>query len=271
MRRTFLAAVALGLLTGLQPLSVPRAEAAIPAAAQRITSALRRDMRKAQRVAENRVSTAALRPSAQKSIVTSRSGRFDVRPSIRKLREDAERNAAIERNSYSRPNRGLPSAEEPDESPPTSTPPARTPLRRTEGEIELAKQRLLELVNAVREEHGALPLKRNMLLEAAAQDYADDMHDRNFFSHESPDGTTFDQRIEAAGYPGPCDRPGCRMRIYMGENLAKGFDTPESVLKGWMDSPGHRANILSENFSEVGLGISGNYWSQSFGKVEITN
>jgi uncharacterized protein YkwD len=61
------------------------------------------------------------------------------------------------------------------------------------------------------------------------------------------------------------------VQLYLGENLAKGFTTPQGVLDGWMASPGHKANILNKNFSEVGFGISGTYWSQSFGKAVFSN
>jgi uncharacterized protein YkwD len=82
------------------------------------------------------------------------------------------------------------------------------------------------------------------------------MANQNYFSHTSKDGRTFDQRIKAAGYP----RPG-------GENIAKGQRTAESVMKAWMDSPGHRRNIENCDFKAIGVGLDtrGFVWTQNFG------
>jgi hypothetical protein len=69
-------------------------------------------------------------------------------------------------------------------------------------------------------------------------------------------GRTFDQRIRAAGYPSPG-----------GENIAKGYVSASAVMTGWMNSPGHRANILNCSFTALGVGYDtrGNYWVQNFG------
>lgn len=93
-------------------------------------------------------------------------------------------------------------------------------------------------------------------LTAAAQGHSTDMANQNYFSHTSKDGRTFDQRIRAAGYP----RPG-------GENIAKGQRTAESVMKAWMDSPGHRRNIENCEFKAIGVGLDtrGFVWTQNFG------
>lgn len=216
--------------------------------------------------AARRIQRLALRKVSRTAPSTGRSTSLNVsvgeRPSIRDIRRAAMRNAATERPDYLRPTRGLQrddtSSSEPARGIPT-------------GEISEAKLELLRLVNEVREENGLNALTYNTTLERAAQLYAEDMRNQNFFSHESPDGTTFDERIQKQGYPGPCPQPGCRIQLYLGENLAKGFSTPEAVLQGWMNSPGHKANILNEHFAEVGFGISGTYWAQEFGKVIYSN
>ena len=82
------------------------------------------------------------------------------------------------------------------------------------------------------------------------------MKDRGYFSHTSPTyGTPF-QMIRAFGLT-------CR---YAGENIAMGYATPQAVVEGWMNSSGHRANILSADYTRIGVGYvaAGNYWTQLF-------
>jgi uncharacterized protein YkwD len=100
------------------------------------------------------------------------------------------------------------------------------------------------------------PLAPNAALRCSARLHSKDMQDRNYFSHTTPDGVTFDQRISQAGY---------RWRA-LGENIALGYSTPQSVVQGWMQSPGHCQNIMSAAFSELGVGFYGdNRWTQDFG------
>jgi uncharacterized protein YkwD len=95
-------------------------------------------------------------------------------------------------------------------------------------------------------------------LQTAAQKHAEDMKSRNYFDHVNPDGQTPTERIRAAGYP-------MDGTWYTGENIAKGQTTAEQVMRDWMNSSGHRANILSKNFKEIGIGFTSNYWVQNFG------
>jgi uncharacterized protein YkwD len=81
------------------------------------------------------------------------------------------------------------------------------------------------------------------------------MMSRNFFDHTNPDGLAPYDRMRAAGYKGSS----------YGENIAKGQRTCEEVMQGWMDSPGHRANILNPSFATIGIGIAGDCWVQDFG------
>ncbi|MEI7030470.1 sigma-70 family RNA polymerase sigma factor [Streptomyces pratensis] len=115
------------------------------------------------------------------------------------------------------------------------------------------------LVNAERAKEGCRPVRVNDLLSTAAQRHSEDMANRDYFSHTSPDGTDPGDRITAAGY---------RWSTY-GENIAKGQQTPAAVMRGWMDSPGHRANILNCSFKEIGVGKQatddGPIWTQKFG------
>lgn len=114
---------------------------------------------------------------------------------------------------------------------------------------------VFELVNIERNDRGEEPLEYNSALELAAQRHAEDMYENDYFSHTSQDGRDFGQRAEEAGYSGS---PG-------GENIALGQNSAEQVMTSWMNSDGHRRNILDGNFDEIGVGFHNNYWVQVFG------
>ncbi|MEU3606841.1 CAP domain-containing protein [Streptomyces sp. NPDC035033] len=121
-----------------------------------------------------------------------------------------------------------------------------------------AADQVIALVNAERAKAGCGPLTANATLTRAAQGHSDDMAARDFFDHTDPDGDGPGERVTAAGYP---------WSTY-GENIAMGQTTPEQVMDAWMNSPGHRANILNCSFEEIGVGIhtdGGPYWTQVFG------
>ena len=118
----------------------------------------------------------------------------------------------------------------------------------TTGDLAAAAQ-VVCLVNRQRADHGLPALTENPQLDRAAQLQADDIARRRFFAHVNPDGVTPDQRMKAAGYQGPVT----------GENLAWGGErhgTPVEIVKSWMNSPGHRANILQPRFTEIGTGVT---------------
>lgn len=109
------------------------------------------------------------------------------------------------------------------------------------------------VLNAERERYGLRPLKLNKRLSRAARRHAGDMARRNYFGHDSLGGGTFVDRIRRTGYLRGAHR------WWVGENLAwgtHGQSAPRAVTQMWMDSPGHRANILSASFSEVGIGLA---------------
>ncbi|WP_255370195.1 CAP domain-containing protein [Roseateles sp. YR242] len=87
------------------------------------------------------------------------------------------------------------------------------------------------------------PVTWNDLLAQASDDHATDMSAKNYFSHTSADGRTLGDRVTAVGYPWSA----------LGENIAAGQDTAESVMAAWKGSPGHCANIMSPSFKEVGV------------------
>jgi uncharacterized protein YkwD len=109
------------------------------------------------------------------------------------------------------------------------------------------------VLNAQRERHGLKPLKLNRRLSRAARRHARDMQRRNYFAHDSLGGGSFVDRIRRTGY-----LRGARS-WWVGENLAWGThdrSAPRAITRMWMRSPGHRANILSPSFTEVGIGLA---------------
>lgn len=122
-------------------------------------------------------------------------------------------------------------------------------------------QQVIERVNAERAGQGLNPLVSNNLLAQAAAGHAERMAELGFFDHIDPYNQTAPwDRAEAVGYDYVC----------IAENIAAGQPTPEMVMDGWMKSPGHRANILSPDVTEIGVAIYeggsyGIYWVQLFG------
>ena len=120
--------------------------------------------------------------------------------------------------------------------------------------------RVIELTNAERKKVGAPALVAHAALTQAAQDYAVVLADGSCFSHSCR--STLTQRLDRAGYTN---------RTTWGENIAWGQSTPEAVVAAWMNSSGHRANILNPKFKEIGVGLAARsgtsrlYWVQTFG------
>ena len=115
---------------------------------------------------------------------------------------------------------------------------------------------VIRLVNEIRAENGLHPLTANWELSRVARYKSQDMLDKGYFAHNSPTyGTPF-QMIKAFGLS---------FRT-AGENIAKGYATPQAVVNGWMNSSGHRANILNSSYKQIGVGYvaKGNYWTQMF-------
>jgi uncharacterized protein YkwD len=116
----------------------------------------------------------------------------------------------------------------------------------------LVRATLCEL-NAERSRRGLRPLRLNRRLSAAASAHSAAMARRHFFSHTSPNGASFLDRIRSTGY-----LSGARSWS-VGENIAYGSErlsTPRSIGRAWMNSAGHRANILSGSFRAIGIGIA---------------
>jgi len=125
--------------------------------------------------------------------------------------------------------------------------------------VKVIEKQIATMVNSERAKVGLAPLKLNWQLSRVARYKSQDMIDKNYFSHQSPTyGSPFDM-MKNFGIK------------YMaaGENIAYGQRTATEVMTGWMNSPGHKANILSKNYSEIGVGLAKKtdgtcYWTQQF-------
>jgi uncharacterized protein YkwD len=125
---------------------------------------------------------------------------------------------------------------------------------------------VVQLTNNFRVQNGLQPLSYNLKLASSAQAHSQSMALQDFFGHTSKDGLSPFDRIRAAGY----------QYSAAAENIAAGYTTAERVVEGWINSPGHRANMLNPNLKEIGVGYyylasdTGNvsyyhYWTQNFG------
>ena len=115
------------------------------------------------------------------------------------------------------------------------------------GESSLSRPGIIESTNRARAENGGLPpLSRNSLLDTIASERADDMLRKQYFAHFSPSGE---------GAPDVAQRTGYHYQ-HLGENIAMGhFQNDEKAVMAWMQSPGHRKNILSDECSEIGVAV----------------
>ena len=125
------------------------------------------------------------------------------------------------------------------------------------------EKRVVALVNARRARVGCTPLRIDPRLVTAARRHSVDMAHRHYFNHLTPTGTTPWTRIARTGYPAT---------TLLGENIAAGQTTADSVVKAWMASPSHRANILNCKFRAIGVGLASGgdyhtYWTQDFGGI----
>lgn len=143
----------------------------------------------------------------------------------------------------------------PETSTPVDTGSSDTNTTADAGTLSFEEQ-VAALVNEQRAANGLSPLTLNAKLSDAARAKSQDMHDNNYFSHTSPTyGSPF-AMLTAFGIS----------YSSAGENIAMGYATPEAVMEAWMNSSGHRANILNASYTQIGVGYvaDGNYWTQEF-------
>lgn len=122
---------------------------------------------------------------------------------------------------------------------------------------EITSASILAAMNAARAKQGLLPLRADDRLMHAAEDRMRDMEELEYWSHDAPDGRSPFVWLRPNGYEFQ----------HAGENLATGFDTTEVLVEGWMESPGHRANILSADYDDCGIAvIDGSTTRRAMGK-----
>lgn len=156
--------------------------------------------------------------------------------------------------AYSKPSSTRPSSPAPSSSRPASSRPQSSGSQN--GSLSYAEQ-VVQLVNQERAREGLKPLAISQPAAAAAQKRAREIETE--FSHTRPDGTSFSTALAEQG----------ASYRRAGENIAWGQKTPEQVVQGWMNSSGHRANILNANFTAIGVGYYQNaagrpFWAQLF-------
>ncbi|MDV2999456.1 MAG: hypothetical protein N5P05_001062 [Chroococcopsis gigantea SAG 12.99] len=115
---------------------------------------------------------------------------------------------------------------------------------------------VIKLTNGVRGQKNLKPLQVNCQLYEAAQKHTLDMLKAKKISHKGSDNSTLATRIQRVDY----------QYSVVGENVASGQRSASEVVKDWMNSAGHRKNILNPEFTEIGVGYANNYWTQVFGK-----
>ncbi|MFC7894537.1 CAP domain-containing protein [Streptomyces sp. NPDC057381] len=146
----------------------------------------------------------------------------------------------------------------PTPSRPATKEPTKPSAPAAASEQAVAQAQVLKLVNDERAKVGCRPLAANSALTGLAEEFSRSMAEQGFFDHTDPSGATPWDRAEAAG-----------ISTLGGENIARGQADAQAVMDAWMDSPGHRANILNCDFQTLGVGVhfgsGGPWWTQNFG------
>jgi len=131
--------------------------------------------------------------------------------------------------------------------------PVISPVPQTPNASEFERE-VFDLVNEERAKQGLNALEWHTDLAAIARRHSQDMAERNFFSHDNPDGLSPFDRMTQNGIT----------YSWAAENIAQGQRTPKEVMQTWMNSPGHKANILNENLTHLGVGFYNYYWTEKF-------
>jgi len=170
---------------------------------------------------------------------------------------------AVVRPHHTRPTKPAPSSTATTRPPatPASTPTSAAASAPAGSSADFEAQ-VVTLTNAQRAANGCGALRVDSRLVAAARAHSNDMLTQKFFSHTGSNGSDFVAREAAAGYTAGASA----------ENIAWGYRTPQDVVTGWMESPGHRANILACTSVATGVGVARMpdgtpYWTQDFGRI----
>lgn len=185
----------------------------------------------------------------------------------------AEQKEQPQKEQKEQPKVEQPKVEQPKEEPKVEEPKQEQPAQQAPTETQAPKQEeqqsqnqsqqlsqyereVVELTNQERSKNGLAPFQIDEELSKVAREKSRDMSAKNYFDHNSPTyGSPFDMmRSYGISYSSA------------GENIAKGQRTPQEVVNAWMNSPGHRANILNGSFTHIGVGFveQGNHWTQMF-------
>ncbi|WP_107942787.1 MULTISPECIES: CAP domain-containing protein [Metasolibacillus] len=187
-------------------------------------------------------------PTAPTTEKPSNSNEATEKPTTPSTEKPADSNTVTEKPTVP----STPVTEKPSNTNPTTEKPSTS----TSQTVSAFEQEVVKLTNVERVNAGLKPFEMDEKLMAAAREKSQDMQSNKYFSHTSPTlGSPF-ERMKALGITYKS----------AGENIAQGQRTPQEVVQAWMDSPGHRANILNAQFTHIGVGYveNGNYWTQQF-------
>ncbi|WP_163538772.1 CAP domain-containing protein [Gracilibacillus sp. YIM 98692] len=176
---------------------------------------------------------------------------YNIEDILKKYFNSGEIEQAPENQNTEQPE---PSQEEVEQD--DSTQVEKEPSESNNDQLSQFEQQVVDLTNEERAKHGLAELQADTELSKVAREKSNDMATNGYFSHQSPTyGSPFDMLKQY----------GISYRT-AGENIAKGQRSPEEVVNAWMNSQGHRANILNENFTHIGVGhvAEGNHWTQLF-------
>ena len=163
---------------------------------------------------------------------------------------------STDKPSTDKPSTDKPSTDKPSTDKPSTDKPSTDKPSASVTNTSTYEQQVIDLINEIRIKNGLSPLTENTALSRCAKAKSQDMHDKRYFSHQSPTyGSPFDMMKQF----------GITYRT-AGENIAMGQTTPQAVVNAWMNSEGHRANILNASFTQIGMGYvaDGHYWTQQF-------
>ncbi|MEC3834093.1 CAP domain-containing protein [Bacillus licheniformis] len=196
--------------------------------------------------------------------VTDLAGKLNIQNMNQLSKADQEKIQSL-LHSYMKQATQQPKASAPKASAPKASKPAASKEQTSQqkqntapasSSVSAYEKEVVELTNAERKKQRLKPLTLDEKLSKVARTKSQDMKDNNYFDHNSPTyGSPFDMMKKF----------GITYRT-AGENIAKGQKTPQEVVKAWMNSEGHRKNIMNPNFTHIGVGYvkDGNYWTQQF-------
>jgi uncharacterized YkwD family protein len=163
-------------------------------------------------------------------------------------------NYAVPKQYYSVPKQNYTVPKQTVQQPVSKAPAAKPTAPKQVQKADQFASAVFQLVNQERAKAGLKPLQFDAALSKVALDKAVDMHNNHYFSHNSPTyGSPFDMM----------KKYGISFRT-AGENIAMGQRSPQEVMNQWMNSPGHRANILNPSFTKIGVAHYNGYWVQEF-------